>query len=111
SFSQFGSDVDPETKKNLDQGKILMEIIKQGQYNPLDVAHQVMIIYAAINGLLKDIPLHEIKGFEKQLFIWVDDHYPHISEEIHTTGDLSADTEKVLRDAINEFKKAGYVNG
>ena len=111
SFSQFGSDVDPETKKNLDQGKILMEIIKQGQYNPLDVAHQVMIIYAAINGLLKDIPLHEIKGFEKQLFIWVDDHYPHISEEIHTTGDLSADAEKVLRDAINEFKKAGYVNG
>ena len=111
SFSQFGSDVDADTKRCLDHGRILMEIIKQGQYSPLDVAHQVMIIYAAINNLLTDIPVSEIKSFEKQLFVYVDDHYPKIGDEIHDTGDMSPETEKLLSEAITEFKKAGYVNG
>ena len=111
SFSQFGSDVDADTKRRLDHGRILMEIIKQGQYSPLDVAHQVMIIYAAINNLLTDIPVSEIKSFEKQLFVYVDDHYPKIGDEIHDTGDMSPETEKLLSEAITEFKKAGYVNG
>ncbi|MGN0732932.1 MAG: F0F1 ATP synthase subunit alpha [Emergencia sp.] len=111
SFSQFGSDVDADTKRRLDHGRILMEIIKQGQYSPLDVAHQVMIIYAAINNLLTDIPVSEIKSFEKQMFVYIDDHYPKIGEEIHATGDMSPDTEKLLTEAIADFKKAGYVNG
>lgn len=111
SFSQFGSDVDADTKRRLDHGRILMEIIKQGQYSPLDVAHQVMIIYAAINNLLTDIPVSEIKSFEKQMFVYVDDHYPKIGDEIHDTGDMSPETEKLLSEAITEFKKAGYVNG
>ena len=111
SFSQFGSDVDADTKRRLDHGRILMEIIKQGQYSPLDVAHQVMIIYAAINNLLTDIPVSEIKSFEKQLFVYVDDHYPKIGDEIQETGDMSPETEKLLSEAITEFKKAGYVNG
>ena len=111
SFSQFGSDVDADTKRRLDHGRILMEIIKQGQYSPLDVAHQVMIIYAEINNLLTDIPVSEIKSFEKQLFVYVDDHYPKIGDEIHDTGDMSPETEKLLSEAITEFKKAGYVNG
>ncbi|MDD6763913.1 MAG: F0F1 ATP synthase subunit alpha [Firmicutes bacterium] len=111
SFSQFGSDVDADTKRRLDHGRILMEIIKQGQYSPLDVAHQVMIIFAAINNLLTDIPVDKIKHFEKQLFAYVDDHYPKISEEIHATGDMTRETEQLLTEAIAEFKKAGYVNG
>lgn len=111
SFSQFGSDVDADTKRRLDHGRILMEIIKQGQYSPLDVAHQVMIIYAVINNLLTDIPVSEIKSFEKQMFVYVDDHYPKIGDEIHDTGDMSPETEKLLSEAITEFKKAGYVNG
>ena len=70
-----------------------------------------MIIYAAINNLLTDIPVSEIKSFEKQLFVYVDDHYPKIGDEIHDTGDMSPETEKLLSEAITEFKKAGYVNG
>ena len=111
SFSQFGSDVDADTKRRLDHGRILMEIIKQGQYSPLDVAHQVMIIFAAVNNLLTEIPVDKIKHFEKQLFASVDDHYPEISEEIHSTGDMTKETEQLLTEAIAEFKKAGYVNG
>lgn len=111
SFSQFGSDVDADTKARLDHGRILMEIIKQGQYAPLDVAHQVMIIYAAVNNMLDGIPVAEIKNFEKQMASYIDDRYPKISQEIHETGDFSKETEALLVEAINEFKKAGYVNG
>ena len=111
SFSQFGSDVDADTKKRLDHGRVLMEIIKQGQYAPLDVAHQVMIIYAAVNNILDDIPVSNIKDFEKRMIQYIDDHYPEISREIHDTGDFSAETEKTMNKAISEFKKVGYVNG
>ncbi|MDD6043749.1 MAG: F0F1 ATP synthase subunit alpha [Eubacteriaceae bacterium] len=111
SFSQFGSDVDADTKKRLDHGRVLMEIIKQGQYAPLDVAHQVMIIYAAVNNMLDDIPVSNIKDFEKRMIQYIDDHYPEISREIHDTGDFSAETEKTMNKAISEFKKVGYVNG
>lgn len=111
SFSQFGSDVDADTKKRLDHGRVLMEIIKQGQYAPLDVAHQVMIIYAAVNNMLDDIPVSNIKDFEKRMIQYIDDHYPEISREIHDTGDFSSETEKNMNKAISEFKKVGYVNG
>ena len=67
NFSQFGSDVDAETKKRLDHGLVLMEILKQPQYQPIAVQHQVMIIYAAINNYLADLEIDQIKSFEKQL--------------------------------------------
>ena len=111
SFSQFGSDIDPDTKRRLDQGAILMEILKQGQYKPEDVADQVMIIYAAINGLLDDLPIEKIRDFETQLYTYMDDHYPEIKRSIHEEGALSSDMEKLMRKGINEFKKVGYIHG
>ena len=111
TFSQFGSDVDAMTKKQLEHGKILMEILKQGQYGPVDVAHQVMILYAASGGFLDDVETEEIKFFEKQFYHYMDDHFPEIGKEIHRTGDFSAETEALLKKAILEFKKAGFVHG
>ena len=111
TFSQFGSDVDAMTKKQLEHGKILMEILKQGQYGPVDVAHQVMILYAASGGFLDDVETEEIKSFEKQFYHYMDDHFPEIGKEIHRTGDFSAETEALLKKAILEFKKAGFVHG
>ncbi|SCJ29641.1 ATP synthase subunit alpha [uncultured Eubacterium sp.] len=111
TFSQFGSDVDANTKKQLDHGKILMEILKQGQYGPVDVVHQVMILYAASNGYLDDIDVDQIKSFEKQFYPYMDDHFPEIGKEIRSTGDYSADTEKLLIKGIKEFKKVGFIDG
>ena len=99
------------TKKQLEHGKILMEILKQGQYGPVDVAHQVMILYAASGGFLDDVETEEIKSFEKQFYHYMDDHFPEIGKEIHRTGDFSAETEALLKKAILEFKKAGFVHG
>ena len=111
SFSQFGSDIDAETKKRLDHGAVLMEILKQGQYGPLDVADQVMIIYAAINDMLDDIPVSDIRAFEKQFYAYMEDHYPEIKKEIHETGQLSDKAEGMLRRGVEEFKKAGFIHG
>ena len=111
SFSQFGSDIDADTKRRLDHGSIIMEILKQGQYGPLDVALQVMIIYAAVNGLLDDIPVNQIKSFEAQFYPYMDDHFPEVRRTIEETGDLPKETEELLKKGITEFKKVGFVNG
>lgn len=105
SFSQFGSDVDKDTKARLDHGLVLMEILKQGQYQPLDVAHQVMIIYAATNGYLADVPVEKIKGYEKGLYEYTDTQYPLVKRSVHETGVLSDEAEEELKKAIVEYKK------
>ncbi len=106
SFSQFGSDIDPATKARLDHGHILMEITKQGQYQPQPVAHQIIIIYAASNGYLADVQLESIKDFEKGLFDYVDTHYADICRNIESTGKLSEEDEKELVAAIGEYKNS-----
>ena len=111
SFSQFGSDIDADTKRRLDHGAILMEILKQGQYGPLDVADQVMIIYAASNDMLDDLDVSVIKDFEEQFFKYMDDRYPEIKREIHETGNFSEETEALMRKGIEEFKEKGFING
>ncbi|MEG0291848.1 MAG: F0F1 ATP synthase subunit alpha [Anaerovoracaceae bacterium] len=105
NFSQFGSDIDADTKARLDQGKILMEIIKQPQYQPIAVEHQVMIIYAAINGYLKEVEVDKIKDYEKEFFNFMDTHYSEIGSEISKTGDFTDEVEAKLIEAILEFDK------
>ncbi len=105
SFSQFGSDLDKDTRARLDHGVILMEILKQPQYSPVKVEHQVMIIFAATNGYLAEIPVEEIRNFEKELYEFMDTHYPEVGREIKSTGKLEADAEEKLKAAIGEFKK------
>ena len=105
NFSQFGSDVDKDTKARLDHGVLLMEVLRQGQYSPLDVADQVIIIYAAVNDYLKDIPPAKIKEFEKELYTFMDAHHPEIKRTIQQTGELTAETEAVLKAGLEEFRK------
>ena len=105
SFSQFGSDLDKDTRDRLDHGAILMEILKQPQYAPVKVEHQVMIIFAATNRYLADVPVEEIKHFEKELYDFMDTHYPEIGKEIKSTGKLEDATEEKLKAAMEEFKK------
>lgn len=111
SFAQFGSDIDSDTTQRLESGKRLMEILKQKQYSPISVENQIMIIYAAINGYLNDIELENISSFEEALYEFMETKYPEIIQEIFVTGDISADTEKLLIQGIAECKKEGKYIG
>ncbi|MDR2089447.1 MAG: F0F1 ATP synthase subunit alpha [Clostridiales Family XIII bacterium] len=104
SFSQFGSDLDKETKERLDHGLVLMEVIKQRQYSPVPVEHQIMIFFAAVNGYLSDIEIDKIKAFEKGLYDFADTHYPKIGESIQSAGTLDKDAEEALKEAIVKYK-------
>ena len=105
NFSQFGSDVDQDTKDRLDHGRLLMEILKQPQYNPIPVENQVMLIYAAINHHLKEIPVESIKEFEKGFYEFMDTQHPEVGKIIRETGEMSKEAEEELIKGIEEFKK------
>ena len=105
SFSQFGSDLDKETQDRLNHGQILMEILKQPQYQPVPVQHQVMIIFAAINGYLTNIGVQNVKEFEKGFYEFMDTQYPEVGRSIKDTGQLSDDAEKELREGIELYRK------
>ena len=111
NFSQFGSDIDIETRKKLDHGAVLMEILKQGQYRPLDVEHQIIIIYVAAAGFLDDIKISDLSRFEDEFCHYVDDHYPEVRREISTTGDFSDNCRELINKAIDVFKKEGFISG
>lgn len=104
AFSQFSSDLDPETKAQLAQGERIREILKQDQYNPMPVENEVMIIYAATKKYLIDIETDDILEFEKGLFEYMDTKYPEVPEAIRTDGEIKEDTEKKLVKGIEEFK-------
>ena len=105
NFSQFGSDIDKDTKERLDHGEILMEILKQPQYQPIPVEDQVMIIYAAINHHLASIPVSLVKDFEKKLYSFMDTQYPEVGKVIKDTGVLDVKTEEKLKEGLVIFKK------
>lgn len=105
SFSQFGSDLDADTKRRLAQGERIVEVLKQGENAPLKVSDQVMIIFAVTNGFVDDIPVGELSRFEAELFRFVDANYPQLSEKILANKDFTTD----LTEAINEFKKTFVV--
>ena len=104
AFSQFGSDLDADTKKRLEQGARIVEVLKQPQNSPIPVEKQVIIIYAVVSGALLDIPANQIGEFEKELFSFVDSVYSDIPEFIRTTGKLEDDVKEKLTKAIEECK-------
>ena len=103
SFSQFGSDLDKDTKERLAQGERIVEVLKQGRNSPLAVEHQVIIIYAVVNNFLKNIAVEDIAEFEKDLFEYIDSAYPDITQSIRDTKDLTKENEENLKEALNAF--------
>ena len=106
AFSQFGSDLDAETKRQLDQGERIREILKQGQYAPLPVWYQVIIIYAATKQYLLDIAVEDVLAFEKGLFDYLDSKHPEIPAAIRDDEEIKEETEEQLKKAIEEFKES-----
>ncbi|MSS62880.1 F0F1 ATP synthase subunit alpha [Velocimicrobium porci] len=105
AFSQFGSDLDADTKEKLAQGERIKEILKQPQYQPMPVEYQVIIIYAATKKYLLDIAVSDILRFEKELFEYIDTKYPEIPKSIREEKVINEATEATLVKAIEEFKK------
>lgn len=101
AFSQFGSDLDEDTKKRLAQGERIVEVLKQGEHQPMEVSNQVVMVFAVTNNLLADIPVNNIKRFEAELLEFIDANYPQIGEKILANEDFAQE----LTNAINDFKK------
>jgi F-type H+-transporting ATPase subunit alpha len=104
NFSQFGSDIDKETKARLDHGLILMETIKQRQYSPVPVEHQVMLFCAATENYLDELNPANVAAFEKGLYQHMDAVHPNVGREIREKGELSDDAMKDLRGGIEDYK-------
>ncbi|MBQ9984233.1 MAG: F0F1 ATP synthase subunit alpha [Lachnospiraceae bacterium] len=104
AFSQFGSELDADTKERLAQGERIKEMLKQPQYKPMPVEKQVVIIYAATKRYLLDVPVDEILDFEKGLFEFVDTQYPEIFSKIREGKKLTEELEKMLDEAITAYK-------
>ena len=103
SFAQFGSDLDADTKQRLALGERIVAVLKQKNNAPVEVAHQVCIIYAVTNGYLNSIDVDQIPEFEKRLYEFMDNRYESVLEAIRTTGKLEKDTEETLQSAIKEL--------
>ncbi|MDD6402385.1 MAG: F0F1 ATP synthase subunit alpha [Lachnospiraceae bacterium] len=105
AFSQFGSELDDDTKEKLAQGERIKEMLKQPQYKPMPVEKQVVIIYAATRKYLIDIPVDRILEFESGLFEYISTNNPEIFENIKKEKKLTDDIEESLVKAITDFKK------
>lgn len=105
AFAQFGSELDQETQSRLSQGERIMEVLKQGQYQPMKVEDQVLMIYAVTNKYLTDIETEKVQEFEAGYLKFMKETYPEVGTEIKEEGALSKEMEEKLKDAIEEFKK------
>jgi len=109
AFAKFGSDLDKATLAQLTRGERMVEILKQNQYVPMDVEHQIAIIYAGSQGILDDIPNEKIGKFEKGLMDHLDANHEKILKTISSSGEISDKTGKELKKAIEDFKKGFLV--
>jgi F-type H+-transporting ATPase subunit alpha len=105
AFSQFGSDLDKETKDALSLGERVVAVLKQGKNSPLTVPEQVVIIYAVTNGYLKDIAVADIADFEKELLSHIADSYNEIFSDILLTKDLNKENTEKLKEVVSDFVK------
>ena len=103
AFAQFGSDLDKETKRKLEKGKRLTEILYQEQYKPIAVEKQIMILYAGVNNYLMDIPVDKIRKFEKEFLEYMDIHHRDVGEDIVKEGQLNDSIKERLNSSIEEF--------
>ena len=104
AFAQFASDLDESSRKQLDRGQRMVEILKQPPYSPLPVENQVVIIFAGSRGFLDDVPTSSIGKFEAELYPYIEAKYPEIFEEIRSKKTIEKDLEENLIKTLNDFK-------
>lgn len=104
AFAQFASDLDESSRKQLERGQRMVEILKQPPYSPLPVEKQVVVIYAGAKGYLDDLAVSSVVPFEAELYPFLEAKYPEIFEQIRTKQVLNPEIEELLAKALNEFK-------
>jgi len=105
AFAQFGSDLDKTTQAQLTRGERMVELLKQGQYRPVPVERQVMIIYAGTQGYLDDLPVERVREFEEGLYSFLDKEYADLVHDLRAKFDLTEPIEAKLKQAIIQFKE------
>ncbi len=104
AFAQFGTELDKATIAQLERGRRLVEILKQGQYKPMSLAEEVMVLYVGVNGYLDDIPMERIKEFEEAWLSALKTDYKQILDEIEAKKEISEDLDAQIRKVVEEFK-------
>jgi F-type H+-transporting ATPase subunit alpha len=107
AFAQFGtSELDVATRNQLERGQRVTEVLKQPLYQPVPLRQQVEILYAAVNGLLDDVPVDKVRDFEVALHRFMEINHPQIGQDIEDKGEIVSETEEALKKAISEFKQS-----
>jgi F-type H+-transporting ATPase subunit alpha len=104
AFAQFGSDLDAATQRQLTRGMVSEEVLKQGQYQPMSMEKQVMILWMAGRGYIDDVPLDKVKQFEDEYHQFMDKEFPDVGHDIKTKKDIDESIEKKLKAAAEKFK-------
>ncbi|HPD60506.1 MAG TPA: F0F1 ATP synthase subunit alpha, partial [Thermodesulfobacteriota bacterium] len=105
AFAKFGSDLDKATQAQLARGSRLVELLKQGQYNPIPVERQIVIIYAGTQGYVDDYPESCLARFEAELYDFLENNYKGLLDEIKTKKELTEGLDKKLKEALGKFKE------
>ena len=107
AFAQFASDLDDTTRKQLERGRMVTELMKQAQYATLSVAEMAVTLHTVNKGHFDTVEVKRALAFESSLIAFLKSKYPAIIEKIAATNDLDKDTEQALEAAIEDFKKTG----
>lgn len=111
AFAQFGSDLDPATQRQLARGSRLVEILKQGQYQPLPVEKQILIIYAATSGYVDSYPTGVLKRYEEELYNFFDTRKADVLKDLREKKNIDGEMKSKLNAALDEFKQLFVVEG
>jgi F-type H+-transporting ATPase subunit alpha len=106
AFAQFGSDLDQATQRQLNRGARLVELLKQGQYQPLPVDKQILIIYAGTSGFVDELPLSALKKYEQELYTFIETRHPDVYADILKKKELDGELRAKINKALEEFKGA-----
>jgi F-type H+-transporting ATPase subunit alpha len=104
AFAQFGSDLDEATRRQLDQGLRVQEVLKQVQYAPMPMVNQVLMFFAVVNGYLDDVDIGKVGAFEQAFLRYMNDSHPDLLETLTTGSKIGGETQKALGQAIEDFK-------
>ena len=104
-FTQFASDLDAATQQTLDHGRRLLELLKQPLYHPMSMSRQAVVLYAATNGLVDDVPLEEVREFVLSFAQEMENEHAEVMEEIESTGNLSGPAIETIRSVLEDYKK------
>jgi F-type H+-transporting ATPase subunit alpha len=108
AFAQFGSDLDKATQSQLERGKRLTEVLKQPQYQPMEVERQVFIIWTVTNGFADDIAVEDLKRFEDEIIKFVTASHPAVLNTIRDKKNIDDDLKASMKEAVEDFKSTRW---